>query len=195
MNSGHQTELLTVERYLRMEATSAQRHEYVGGTIHAMGGGTNAHNLVASNLLVALATRLRPGPCRAYNSDTKIRIRLPGHTRFYYPDVSVVCQSNPADDHWQDLPVLVAEVLSAGTRRTDLSEKKEAYLALPSLSTYLMVETTTPAWVLLRRTDQGFVRELCSGLDAVCKLPELGLDLPLREVYDGLEFDAPAGPD
>jgi len=49
--------------------------------------------------------------------------RLPARTRFYYPDAMVVCQSNPRTDHFQNQPVVIIEVLSNFTRRTDIGEK------------------------------------------------------------------------
>jgi hypothetical protein len=78
--------LVSVEEYLAGELASPIKHEYVGGVLYAMAGARNAHNLIASNALVALGARLRGKPCRAYNSDTKIRLRLPTQVRFYYPD-------------------------------------------------------------------------------------------------------------
>jgi hypothetical protein len=42
--------------------------------------------------------------------------------------------------------------------------------------------------VVFRRTDHGFVREVYQGLDAVIGLPEIGIDLPLAEIYDGVEY-------
>ena len=80
------------------------------------------------------------------------------------------------------------EVVSRATRRIDEGEKKEAYLTIASLSAYLLVEQETPAVVLHRRTEQGFVREVYTGLDAVIPLPEIDTQLPLADVYDGVEF-------
>lgn len=39
-----------------------------------------------------------------------------------------------------------------------------------------------------RRAEQGFVREVYSGLDAVIPLVGIDTDLPLAEIYDGVEF-------
>lgn len=80
------------------------------------------------------------------------------------------------------------EVLSRDTRRIDEGEKKDAYLSIPSLSVYLLVEQELPAVVVHRRTEQGFVREVHTGLDALIPLPEIDAELPLSEVYDGVEF-------
>jgi Uma2 family endonuclease len=170
---------LSVDEYLARELTSPIKHEYVGGVIYAMAGARNAHNLIASNTLIALGARLRGHPCRAYNSDTKIRIRLPTQVRFYYPDASVVCRSNPPTDLFQDEPAVIVEVISEGTRRADEGEKREAYLTIPTLSVYLLVEQDEATVVAYRRTETGFLREVYEGMDAVVPLGEIEAALPL----------------
>ncbi|MBT9583130.1 Uma2 family endonuclease [bacterium] len=188
MSAARQFVLLSVQEYLETERNSPVKHEYLGGVVYAMSGARNVHNLVATNISAALWSQLRGQPCRTFNSDTKIRIRLPGQTRFYYPDASVVCRPNPPQEVYQDEPAVIVEVLSESTRRTDLGEKKDAYLSIPSLAVYLLVETSTPALVAFRRTDHGFVREVWEGLDATLPLPEIKVELPLTEIYDGVEF-------
>ena len=83
---------------------------------------------------------------------------------------------------------MVVEVLSRKTRRTDEGEKKEAYLTIPSLCVYLLVEPDSPTIVAFRRQDQGFVREVYEGRDAVISLGEIETELPLSEVYEAVEF-------
>jgi Uma2 family endonuclease len=188
MSTAKKLNLVSVADYLASELISPFKHEYLGGVAYAMAGARNAHNLIASNALVATGTRLRGQGCRPYNSHTKIRVRLHTHVRFYYPDVSVICRPNPQSDSFQDEPAALVEVLSRKTRRTDEGEKKDAYLTIPSLGAYLLVEQETPAVVVFRRTDHGFVREVYQGLAAVIPLPEIGIELPLAEIYDGVEF-------
>lgn len=179
-------------QYLADEVRSPARREYVGGVPYAMAGATNRHNLIATNTLVALASQLRGKPCRPYNSDTKVRIQLPFQTRFYYPDASVVCRSNPPGDTYQDEPVVVVEVLPPPTRRIDEGEKALAYMTIPSLAVYVMVEQEAARVVILRRTAAGFVREQYEG-DAVVPLPEIASELPLAEVYEGVDLPAAGG--
>jgi Uma2 family endonuclease len=180
--------LVSVHAYLAGELVSPIKHEYLGGVVYAMAGARNVHNLIASNTLVSLGSRLRGKPCRPNNSDTKIRLRLPHQVRFYYPDVSVICRPNPQSDSFQDEPAVLVEVLSNQTRRTDEGEKKDAYLTIPSLAVYILVEQETPAAVVFRRTEHGFVREIYQGLDAVIPLPEIGIEVPLAEIYDAVEL-------
>jgi Uma2 family endonuclease len=188
MSAVKELNLVSVEDYLAGELVSPVKHEYLGGVVYAMAGARNVHNLIASNALVALGIQLRGRPCRPYNSDTKIRIRLPNQVRFYYPDVSVVCRPNPQTDSFQDEPAVVVEVVSRTTRRIDEGEKKDAYLTIPSLNAYLIVEQESPAVEVFRRTDQGFVREVFAGLEATIPLSEMEVELPLAELFEGVEF-------
>src|SRR5262249_55074732 len=91
-------------------------------------------------------------------------------------------------ESFQDEPAVLAEVLSRSTRRIDEGEKKNAYLTIPSLGAYLLIEQEFPAVVAFRRTEQGFVREVYQGLEAVIPLPEIETELPLSEIYEAVEF-------
>lgn len=188
MSTAERLHLMSVDDYLAGELVSPVKHEYIAGVVYAMTGARNLHNLIASNTLVALGSRLRGKPCRAFNSDTKIRLLFPTHVRFYYPDVSVVCQPGLPTASYQEAPAVVVEVLSARTRRTDEGEKKDAYLTIASLAAYLLVEQESAAVIAFRRTEQGFVREVFRGLDATVPLGELGITLPLAEIYEAVEF-------
>lgn len=192
MSTAKQMAKISIEDYLKAELNSPLKHEYIGGVVHAMSGGRNVHATISSNVTAALWGRLPEGPCQAMNSDVKIRIRLPGHTRFYYPDASVVCRPNAPDQLYQDHPTLVVEVFSETSRRTDLHEKKEAYLSIPSLDLYLLVEPESPEVIAYRRTESGFSREEWHGLGATIPLPELGIELPLSEVYRRVTFEPEA---
>ncbi|HUY36411.1 MAG TPA: Uma2 family endonuclease [Pirellulales bacterium] len=190
MSSAKKLNLVSVDDYLAGELISPLKHEYLGGVVYAMAGARNAHNIIATNTLVAMGSRLRGRRCRPFNSDTKIRVRLPAHVRFYYPDASVICRPNPQTGSFQDEPAALVEVLSRRTRRIDEGEKKEAYLTIPSLGAYLLIEQDAPAVVVFRRTEHGFLREVYQELDAVLSLPEIEIDLPLAEIYESVEFSA-----
>ncbi|MEM9185149.1 MAG: Uma2 family endonuclease [Planctomycetota bacterium] len=178
---------LSVAEYLEGELVAEVRHEYVGGQAHAMAGTTINHGRVAGNVFAALHASLAGKPCQPYNSDIKVRVVVsPGDTRFYYPDVSVVCESNPPDDVYQDRPVMVVEVLSPSTRRLDDGEKRDAYLTIPALGAYLLAEQDAPAVKLYRRVGDAFKAETYEGGDAVIELPEIGTRLAMADVYRGV---------
>ncbi|HWB01108.1 MAG TPA: Uma2 family endonuclease [Pirellulales bacterium] len=179
---------VSVVEYLAAELDGQRKHEYVEGAVYMMSGARILHNVIAGNLFASLHARLRGKPCQVFHSDMKVHIVLPGGVRFYYPDAQVVCRSNAPHETFQDEPRVIVEVLSRSTRRIDEGEKKDAYLMIPSLAVYLLVEQETPAIVALRRTEQGFVREVYAGAGAVVPLKEIEAELPLAEVYERVEF-------
>jgi Uma2 family endonuclease len=99
-----------------------------------------------------------------------------------------VCRPNPQTDSFQDEPAVLFEVLSRRTRRIDEGEKRDAYLTIPSLNACVLIEQETAAAVVFRRTEGGFVREVHAGIDAVLPLGEIGIDVPLAEIYETVEF-------
>jgi len=181
---------ISPEAYLASELKSPIKHEYVGGAVYAMAGARNIHNVIAGNVFLALGTRLRGKKCRPFNSDTKVRVRFPNHVRFYYPDVQVVCQPNAMDESFQDQPNVIVEVLSESTRRTDEGEKLDAYLTISSLETYLLVDSSNKQVVVEQRGSNGFKRSILVGDDGAVPLPCLGFDLPLAEIYEGVQLPA-----
>jgi Uma2 family endonuclease len=195
MSTVQRPEPISVKAYLAGELGSETKDEYVVVVVYAIARASNSHNLLASNALGALHASLRSSNCRAYNSDTKIRVRMAAQVRFYYPDVSVICRPNPLMDSFQDEPAIVVEVMSRATRPIDEGEKRDAYLAIPSLVAYLLVDQESPSVVVHCRTEQGFAAEIHAGLGAIIPLAEIGIELSLAEVYVGYEVIGKSGGD
>lgn len=81
-------DLISIEDYLAGELVSEIKHEFLGGAVHAMAGGTMGRNLAASNTHTSLGKSIKGKRCRPFNSDTKVRIKLPSQIRFYHPGLS-----------------------------------------------------------------------------------------------------------
>lgn len=177
---------VTVEEYLAREELAFEKHEYVAGSIYAIPARMNAHAAVSSNLIGIIGAQLRGHSCRPFSSDAKLRIRLADETRFYYPDAQVVCRDNPPGDHFQDEPAVVFEVVSESTRRIDENEKRAAYLSIPTLTAYVLIEQDRPAATVWRRTDRGFVREDCAGAEAVMPFDDIAVHITLGDLREGL---------
>ncbi len=124
--------------YLAFEETSQIRHEYVGGEIHAMVGGTLRHHRIALNIARLLADRLEGSPCQVFAEGVKLHVQAADC--IYYPDVIVYCTSAIADEaKLIHDAALVVEVLSQSTAETDRREKLVAYRKLPGLRAYWIV--------------------------------------------------------
>ena len=182
-------QLISIEEYLEGELLSEIKHEYLGGTVHAMSGGKIRHNKAAFNTARHLGNSLDGKPCNVFNSDNKIRVVLPTDTRFYYPDAMVVCGPNDDEATFHDHPVVIIEVLSPSTYRNDIGEKRDAYLTIPSLKVYLVVDPSKPLVKVDRRKDMGgFANETYQDLAEVIKLPEIEGELKLADLYTGISL-------
>jgi len=180
--------LVTPEEFLSSELLSPIKREYIGGVVHERPETNNGHNQIVGNIFGSLGHRLRGKKYQPYNSDTKVRVRLPNQIRFYYPDVQVVCDPNPPNDSFQDLPNVIVEVMSDSTRRTDEGEKLDAYSTIPSLEVYLLVDSARRQVIAYHRTHTGFERSVYVGLEGAIPLPCLGFDLPLLEIYEQVQI-------
>ena len=192
MSSAEKPQFVDVKSYLESEAQSETKHEYVNGWLRAMAGASNRHNVIATNVQSLLWSQLKNKPCQAMNSDTRIKIQLSDSTFFYYPDASVICESNSPSESFQEAPVFIAEVLSISTRAVDFDEKLNNYLQIDSLQYCLLIEQIKPRAVLLRREESGFLRETYEKLDDQIQLPAIDCILSLRDIYDRIDFSPEA---
>jgi Uma2 family endonuclease len=173
---------LSVEDYLAGEPLSPVRHEYIGGAVYAMAGGSRDHNRIAVNLTAALDAHARGGPCEVFVNDLKVRLLIQGQDIFYYPDVVLTCDPRDGDPFFLRFPRLIIEVLSDTTEATDRREKLLAYRTIPTLEEYVLVAQDRPEITFFRRED-GWQPLVVRGADQVVTFVSVGLSLPLAEVY------------
>lgn len=183
---------MTMAEFLAWESRQELRHEFDGVQPVAMTGGTAAHSDIQRNLAISIGGRLRGTPCRFYGSDLKVQVA--GSIR--YPDGQVVCAPLPRGATLVHDPVVIFEVLGNGTAATDRIVKNREYEATPSVRRYVMLEQDRVAATVFARDGADWVGHLLTGEAAVLALPEIGLSLPLVELYEGVELagDAAAGP-
>ncbi len=174
----------TPEEYFALEAASEVRHEYFEGEVFAMAGASIPHNLIKGNLVAALRPEARRRGCRVLDENVRLEVRE--NSLYVYPDVLVTCDvADRRATHTVRHPVLIAEILSPSTAEYDRTEKFANYQKLPSLRHYLLVSQA--AWVVewFRRDEAGqWIYTLLPEPAAVLTIPDLGLTLPLRELYE-----------
>ena len=175
------------EEYLDRENDGEWRHEYVNGVIYAMAGGSENHNLIVGNLFANLKLG-SPPRCRVFALDMKVQISKEPEERYYYPDVFVTCSETDRDRHAKSEPILIIEVLSPRTERTDRIEKRDAYKLLPSVMEYVLVEQDFPFVEIYRRRSNWW-REAVEP-DTPVVLESVGLTLSFEQIYRQIEFPA-----
>jgi Uma2 family endonuclease len=181
----------TLDDFLAWEQAQELRCELVDGVVRVMAGATEGLDRISCNCLIAIGTRLRGSSCSVHGSNLKVVSRAAGAVM--YPDLLARC--GPRDDRRTsvDDPVLVVEVLSEGTARHDLIRKRIAYEAMPGLARIVYVAVDEARIDMRVRGSDGHWRdETVMGLDASLSLPEIGVTVPLAEVYADSEVAASA---
>ena len=191
MSTLHKHRSLSPAEYLEAEKRSEVKHEYVAGRTYAMVGTSGAHNLIAGNLYAALRAHLRGKPCRAFFADLKVRIE-PAQV-FYYPDVVVSCDTHDLAPSARVLsrPILIVEVLSPTTERTDQEEKWHNYQKLESLQDYVLVAQNAAEVRVYHRTGPDWNSQIFAEGEEVC-LAAVDLTLPMAAIYEEVDFQATA---
>ncbi len=178
---------MTLAQFLAWEERQELRYEFDGARAVAMTGGTSAHDAISLNIAVAIAPRLRGKPCRLHGSNLKIEVA--GSIR--YPDAFVSCTPVPGNSTVVRDPVVIFEVLSDSTSGTDLIIKNEEYRATPSVQRYVILEQIHAAALVFARKGEDWVTEIVTGDASKLRMPEIGITVPLAELYEGVEVLPP----
>ena len=182
---------ISATQYLKDELARQIRHEFVGGEVYAMAGANDRHHRIAANLFTKLDAHLIGSVCDAFITEIKLKVN---EDLFYYPDVFVACDKNPASAYYREHPVLVIEVASPSTRLTDRREKLRAYQQMPDVLEYVLVEQDKLHIELHRRQPDGnwityFYNE--SDMDVEIEFQSVGLRTNLDEIYNRVDLTTP----
>ncbi len=178
---------LSFEEYRAFEERSEIKHEYINGYVQAMAGASGEHNVITSNLLIRLGMQLLGKRCFPYGSDKPLLIHRPELILHYYPDVTVDCSGVVTRETTE--PTVIFEVTSPGTVRADFGEKLINYLNLPSMRVYALVDQKRPFVTVHRRQGgNSWTTETLRELNAELALPEIECVLPVREIYERIDF-------
>ena len=177
---------ITLDEFVAWEERQELRYEYDGFVARAMTGGTLAHASIQANLIRVLGNALRGSPCRAYGSELKVRT----DTSVRYPDALVTCSRGDPRSTFAPDPVVLFEIVSRSSAGIDLGVKNVEYQTLPSVKRYVVLRQSFAAADVFQRDDDGeWVNEFVSA-EGVLAMPEIGVVIPLAEIYEGVEFAA-----
>ena len=175
---------MSLAEFLRWEERQELRHEFDGTRPVAMTGGSRAHAAIQRNLAFALTGRLRGKSCQFFGSDLKIEV----DGRIRYPDGFVVCSAGANKARVVHDPVVIFEVLSEAPSSIDRIAKNRDYAATASVQRYVMLEQDRVAATVFARAGDDWVGHVLLE-DATLAMPEIGIEVPLVELYEGLTFE------
>lgn len=183
---------ISIEEYLEMENASLEKHEYYKGEVFAMSGAKVPHNEICTNLLVALALKLKGKKCKPFGSD--MRIHIPSNTLFTYPDISIVCGEiiTLNDDEYNVLnPTVIIEVLSPKTKNYDRGEKFRLYRDITTLKEYILVDSQSLHIEVFRLNENNhWELEEYNDANNYLEIKAIDESILIAEIYEGVKLTA-----
>jgi len=182
------THLISSEDYLKGELTRDVKHEFIDGRAIAMTEVHVNHVRISRNIATEMGRYLNQSCCDAFGSNMKVKAGL----NFFYPDISVDCNFDESQLYYTETPIIIVEVLSRSTRKTDQTIKRRAYLNLPSLQEYVLIEQDFVDVEVVRRSEGWQSKYYYLGDEVIFESSEL--TLAVEDIYhrvqneDMLEF-------
>jgi len=164
--------------------------EFDGARPVLMAPATVGHNRIGGNIRDAIRHKLPTGtPRYVYGPDDAIET-VGGALR--EPDAFIACSRVPRNLGVVPAPIIVFEVLSPGrgSRRRDEQEKVDEYESVPTILRYVLVESERRGFqVFWREPGEREWRRGGPETGGQIRVPELGIEVALDEVYAGIDFD------
>jgi Uma2 family endonuclease len=178
---------LTPEEYFAWEEGQRSRHEYIGGEVFVMSGGTVNHSEIAGNLLSIVKGHLRGSGCKTLNSDA--RVNIVGTDDYVYPDMSVTCDGRDRlTTQFITYPCLIVEVLSPTTEAYDRGQKFSLYRRNDCLRDYVLIAADKIAIDLYHKNEDGRWDILDYRSGDVVELKSVELRVAIEEIYENIVF-------
>ena len=117
-----------------------------------------------------------------------LKVEVQGRIR--YPDAFIFYSDAPLSETVIRDPVVVFEVLSASTSRTDRIEKLREYQATASIQRYVILGQDSIAATVLSRLGPNWIARALTEGDTLA-MPKIGVDLALVEIYEDVRLGNP----
>jgi Uma2 family endonuclease len=177
----------TLEQYYVLLKASDGCYEYEDGEIVSMAESWE-HGAISDNIIYHSRRRLEGTGCRAYSMQTAIL--TPEWEPFRFADAFIIC-GEPEIEIIDGIaavknPTIIFEVLSPGTETKDRNRKRQAYLAIESLQSYVLINQYAPVVTVYTHREDEWERADTLGLESVIEIAHI--QLPLSEIYENVEF-------
>lgn len=182
----------TLEEYLRKEANSTHKHEFINGEIIKMPNARYNHNLIAMNIAIDLSYQTENSDKNYQILGSDQKIYFPSLDEGVYADALAVCEKPlfwDNDDLLLINPILVVEVLSKSTQKYDRTGKFDKYKTLESFKEYVMIRQNECYAEVWYRERPGLWHEtIVTDIEGKLPLQSLGVEISMKRIYKNVSF-------
>jgi Uma2 family endonuclease len=180
---------MSLAEFLRWDDGTDTRYELIDGVPVAMAPPAEAHRILAMRLGARIEAALAGR--RLCNAQIEAGIVRGDRADSYsVADIAVTCRPNERGRQAIAEPILIVEILSPSTERDDRHIKVPAYYQISSVEEILLIDSQEPYAEALRRSGDQWIVHLVRGLAATLSLASVDLEVPMAELYDGIDVAA-----
>ncbi len=168
----------------KSSAEGAYRNEIFGGQTVQKPSGNRWHNLIATNVAIAIGTRLSGNKAEIYVNGMQVQLKS---DMICYPDVVIVNGAPTFTDQNSDIlrnPTIVIEIVSNSTSPIDKAQKLESYLAISSVKECFLVKADEMrVEQYARQNAKQWLYRIYDERDDVISLDSVNCKVSLGEIY------------
>jgi Uma2 family endonuclease len=182
----------TLAAYLRFEAKSQDKHEFINGNIIKMPYARVPHNIISGNMIAELKF--------AFKKLEKKYVIFSSDQKVYFPTLddgvyagALAVSEKPM--YWEDEklllinPIIVVEVLSKNTQRYDRNGKFDKYKTLDSFREYVLIRQDECYAEVWYRKRPGFWQEtIINDVSSELPLKSANVKIPMKNIYENVKF-------
>lgn len=171
--------------------TAAVKTEFLEGRMVPKASANRWHNLITTNFVVAIGSRVNRGGCEVYANEMQVLI---GRNSICFPDVVVVAGEPSFADEGLELlqnPTVVIEI-SSMAKSSASTQKLEGFLAVPNIKECLLVnENEMRIEHYARQNAKQWIYRIYNERDDVINLDSINCKLSVSEVYAQVKLKDP----
>lgn len=183
---------MQLEDYLLLDQSSSKKHEFCDGEVVCLGGETEPHDLIASNIVCEMGGIDSPYNFNVFPSSS-YRVATPGNKGYFYPDATIVDLEPEVQGGLIDTlfnPVIIFEVMSETTYNNDRGYKFFFYKDILALQEYVLIDSTRHfIEVIKRHSKNAWKFEQFLTPDCTITLESIDYSLKLSNFYFQVSFE------
>ncbi len=184
--------IYTLQEYFELEKNAIIKHEFVHGKIFPMPGEAKQANEIATNLVVLMKPILRKKNFRIYEHDVRTIVR---ENKIYrYPDVVVNHITDDSDNYHIKQPILIVEVASVDSSKTDRETKLQEYTLIDSMQYYIIIDQNKMLVEMYSRQENRWFYNFFKEPNDSVELPLFDMKILLSDIYEDVIFSISISP-
>jgi Uma2 family endonuclease len=153
------------------------------------GGSSRQHNLISTNTIIAIGSRIKGNKCEIYPKD--MVVKLGDYTA--YPDITIVAgEPKFADNDAQILlnPTTIIEVFSKNTAAYDKTVKLDHYLQAESIREIVLIsEDEIRVEHYFKQNQKQWIYRIYNNTDEMISLESINCKISVSEIYTHLRLE------